>query len=263
MDTATTVTINKWQSRIEQRRTDPRSAPWAVVNYVEGLMLCNKVPFEDLAPFLTADELQAIQNKASERARQQAEAHARYEAERLQRQEEWRKLEQRIAAFRSEHPFPIPAITLADVENLNKSPVFPCSSADIENLNKSNEKALFDILHRYSIIQLVWQADILRYHWDDFEGFEDSYIRSITLGDDIELDDLGDALFPNFDQSDQPDGNIAEALSEAINNIAETRAYEMANNCKINDPLSVTFDVPSVPSPLMQKSRRLLVLVTV
>src|SRR6516165_9002424 len=101
MDTATTVTT-KWQSRIEQRRNKHDS----VASYVDGLIRANHVSIEDVAPFLTADELYVVQNAVAEIARQKAEAEARAEAERLQQAEARRKLDERLAAFRQEHPFP-------------------------------------------------------------------------------------------------------------------------------------------------------------
>jgi len=50
---------NKWQSRIEQKRTGPYA--WdRVVNYVNRIVRDHHVPIDDVAPFLLPNELQAI-----------------------------------------------------------------------------------------------------------------------------------------------------------------------------------------------------------
>jgi hypothetical protein len=239
--TTTTTTTNKWQARIEQRRQDPNKS---VVGYVEALIKDRRMQFEELAPFLNAEELQVFRDRAAERAREQAEAKARAEAERLQQQEESRKLGERIMGFRSEHPLPVPWLDRAeDMRDL-------CCS---DEADEHDEKAVFDILHRHHITRVVWETQVgyFRYDHEDHVELHNSELKSIMLGDDIELDDVGDAIIPDDDPEDDGTtfkwGHITDALTEAINKIAEGRVSEVANDYKIdseNDLVVVTFDVP-------------------
>ena len=219
--TMQTTTTNKWQARIEQRRGSGE-----VVAYVDGLIRINHVPIEDVAPFLAADELRAVQDAIEERARKQAEARAELEASELRRKDAQRELAQRLAVFRQANPFPVPPVTLAEAR-------------DAEN----DEKAFFDILRRYHVTE-VFVTCTPWYHYDEFNGFENFNIESFTLGGDIQVQYLGDAFFVD---EDDVDNDVFNALEQAIENVVGKKAYAMTREGKIvddDDPICITFNVP-------------------
>jgi hypothetical protein len=203
----TTTVTNKWQARIEQR------SEHEVVPYVFQLVQYNHVPIEDVAPFLRADQLQSVQNAIAERARIEAQSRADAEERRLRQEDHSRQVAARIAAFRLANPFPVPPLTLVEAENLGQ----------YDKPDENNERAVFDILRRYYITQLIWTCNA-RYHYDDFDEFDDCQIVSVTIGDDIEVGNgFGTLSLEELFPDDLEDG-VVDTLEEAINNIARARA---------------------------------------
>jgi hypothetical protein len=215
METITnTPTTNKWQARIEKRRSDGQNG--AVSCYVDGIIRDNHVSLDDVESCLTSDELQAVRDMLAERAKRQAEEKAQEEAHRLKRQRWVEENNRLMAAFYEKNP-PSPLTAAPDIET---------------------ESALFDVLARYHIakVEVVFGA---RYHWERFE-----YIENLSIGK---------AMLPGGIQTDlhelpaDDEGCVGDAISEVVEWMADERASQAVCliDGRVQEEGTVTFDVPS------------------
>jgi hypothetical protein len=211
-----TTLNNKWQARIEARRTGAHRMGNEVVSYVEELLRDNHVTVDDVAAFLTPDELHTIHEhvenlarKRAENARQAAERHAQHEAAKLVRQQE-----------------------IEDYYRQN--PVLPLTGVEI-----TSESGLFDILAHYHITKVKCSFDAY-YNWGEFQNIDGVGVDHVYLSpfdDDeieIELDELpGDE-----------DGSVGDAIHDYLVDVAHERAADVAaEGCSLEEEGVVIFDV--------------------
>jgi hypothetical protein len=206
----------KWQARIEKRRNERGD----VLGYVDQIIRDNKVPVDDVAAFLTAEELQEINYRVAYRAKQEAAAKAQNEADRLKREIRVEENDRQRAAFWKCNP-PSPLTAAPDIET---------------------ESALFDVLSRYHIVKVRYSFYSVNYHWERFQNIENPTIeawlgpRGGTLPSDIGVDLMDDEL------PGDEDGRIGNAIYEAIEQLASDRAMVATNEGKLQEG-TVTFDV--------------------
>jgi hypothetical protein len=194
-------TTNKWAARIEERRKENRYSHH-VEGYVMGLVTANHVSLDELKPWLTPDEIAYIE----EQARLKAEADARAKAEseerrRIEAQEEEAR-QHVIAAFYAANP-PSPLAAVAQIETENE---------------------LLDILARYHIAKVECSFQIHYYNWDENYDVEDvSICKASLVGSDIRMEL---EYLPGDD-----DGNMYDAIYDAIVEMAHARAEQAAREC--------------------------------
>jgi hypothetical protein len=200
---------NKWQSRIEKRRNEHQN----VLGYVDGIIRGNHVALEDVASFLTPDELQQLKNIIADRARTKAEEQARWEAHEREQQRRAEENERLRAAFWEKNP-PLALVAAPDIKTGSE---------------------LFDVLACYHIAKVEYSVETVNYHWDEFVNIEGSTIQA-WLPSDIEIDL----------ETELPDDEhgIGDAIYEAIKKLASERAAEATEAGRLQENSIVTIDVP-------------------
>jgi hypothetical protein len=211
-NTTVTATDSKWKARIEQRR---KEGGRSVLNYVNQIIRCNNVLLEDVASFLTSDEVQQLRNIIADREKAEAEAAAYWAAQERERQMRANENERLRTAFWEKNP----------------------PSCLVAAPNIETESQLLDVLACYHIAKVEYSVEIVRYHWEDFEYIESADIKA-WLESDIDID-LEDGL------PGDEDCEIGTAILEAIKELASERAAKADNAGRIQDGTAVIFDVPN------------------
>jgi hypothetical protein len=223
----------KWQARIEKRRNERHD----VLGYVEQIIRDSKVPLDDVAAFLTPEELEETQYRIKHRAKKEAAARARMEADALERAIKYEENKRRRAAFWKSNP-PSPLTTVPKIET---------------------ESALLDVLDRYHIARVEYSFFTVEYDWERFQGIYDPDIEAwlpadITIDLRTELPSDDDTVEVPDDDTDEADdderpdpdagegGHIGTAIYKAIKDFASNRAAVAADEGKLQGG-TVTFDV--------------------
>jgi hypothetical protein len=239
---------NKWQNRIEKRRNERGD----VLGYVEQIIRDSKVPLDDVAAFLTPEELEETKYRIKHRAKEEAAARARMEADALARAIKYEENKRARAAFWKSNP-PSRLTAVPKIET---------------------ESAPFDALARYHIARVEYSFYIVEYHWERFLGIEQPDIEAwlpseiaidlrTELPDDAEepdddsktADDTDELVEVPEDDTDEADddeewfdpsyaegGRIGTAIYKAIKDFASDRAAVAADEGKIQSG-KVIFDV--------------------
>jgi hypothetical protein len=168
---------------------------------------------EDVASFLTSDEVQQLKNIIADREKAEAEAAAHLAAQERDLQIRTNENERLRTAFWEKNP---------------------PSRLDAP-LNIETESQLFDVLARYHIVKVEYSVEMVRCHWERVE-----YILAIKawLMSDIKIDLKADLPGDN-------DGEIGTAIHEAIKELALERVAKAENAGRIQESTAVIFYVPN------------------